>query len=74
MKLDDEKTLADLIRDRLGSHIICNVFENRLSIVWPRAHDQDSRIKEIEAFAKAHRWSVTISDPGIRLTFKKLEI
>jgi len=49
------------------------VFENRLSVVWPRAYEQDSRIKEIETFAKAPGWSVTISDPGIRFTFKKLK-
>jgi len=74
MKSNAEKTLAELIRKRLGHQIVCTVFENRLSVVWPRDYEHDSRIKEIEAFAKAHGWSVTISDPGIRLTFKKLKV
>jgi len=50
------------------------VYENQLSIIWPRAYEHDSRIKEIEAFAKANGWSVSISDPGIRLTFKTLKV
>ena len=65
MKFDAEKALADLIRNRLGDHVTCTVFENELSVVWPRAYEHDSRIKEIEAFAKANGWSVSISDPGI---------
>jgi hypothetical protein len=50
------------------------VFENKLSVVWPRAYEYDGRIKEIEAFAKANGWSVSISDPGLRLIFKKLKV
>jgi hypothetical protein len=73
MKSNDEKALAELIKKRLEDHILCTVFENSLSVVWPRAYEHDSRIKEIEAFAKANGWSVSISDPGIRLTFKKLK-
>ena len=74
MKSDNEKALAKLIRNRLGDHVTCTVFENELSVVWQRAYEHDSRIKEIEAFAKANGWSVSISDPGIRLTFKKLKV
>ena len=74
MKSDDEKALADLIRDRLGNHVVCRVFENKLAVVWPRAYEHDSRIKEIEAFAKANGWSVSISDPGIQLIFKKRKV
>ena len=74
MKSDDEKALAALIKKRLGDHVLCTVFENRLSVVWPRDYEHDSRIKEIEAFAKANGWSVSISDPGLRLTFKKLKV
>lgn len=73
MESNDEKALAALIRKRLGDHVLCTVFENKLSVVWPRAYEHDSRIKEIEAFAKANGWSVSISDPGLRLTFKKLK-
>ena len=69
----NEKALAKLIRKRLGDHVLCTVFENRLSVVWPRAYEKDSRIREIEAFAKSNGWAVSISDPGIRLTFKKLK-
>jgi hypothetical protein len=71
MKSDNEKGLARLISNRLGDHVTCTVFENELSVVWQRAYKHDSRIKEIEAFAKANGWSVSISDPGIRLTFKR---
>jgi hypothetical protein len=73
-KSDDENALANHIRGRLRDHIFCTVFENTLSGVWPRPHEHDCRIKEIEAFAKANGWTVTISDPGIRLTFKKLKV
>ena len=73
MESADEKELAELIRKRLGNHVTCAVYENNLSVVWPRAYEHDSRIKEIEAFAKANGWSVSITDPGIRLTFKKLK-
>ena len=69
----DEKELAALIRNPLGNHVTCAVYENNLSAVWPRAYEHDSRIKDIEAFAKANGWSVTITDPGIRLTFTKLK-
>ena len=74
MESDDEKALAALIRKRLGDHILCTVSENRLSVVWPKAYEHDSRIKEIEAFVKAKGWSVSISDPGLRLTFKKVKV
>jgi hypothetical protein len=70
----EKKALAELIKNRLGDHVMCAVYENQLAVVWPRAYEQDSRIKEIEAFAKANGWSVSISDPGIRLTFKKLKV
>ena len=64
--------LAKHVRDRLGDHVHCTVFESKLAVVWPRAYETDSRVKEIEAFAKANGWSVSIADPGIRITFKKL--
>ena len=64
--------LAKHAKNRLGDDIYCTVFENRLAVVWPRAYGADGRIKEIEAFAKTHGWSVSIADPGIRITFKKL--
>jgi hypothetical protein len=73
MKSDDEKALAELIRDRLGNHAVCRVFENKLAVVWPSAYEHYSRIKEIKAFAEANGWSVSITDPGIQLTFKKLK-
>jgi len=72
-EINDRKALAQLIKNRLGTMQICTVFENKLAAVWPRAYEHDSRIKEIEAFAKANGWSVSISDPGIQLTFKKLK-
>jgi hypothetical protein len=46
MKSNDEKALAELIKKRLEDHILCTVFENSLSVVWPRAYEHDSRIKK----------------------------
>ena len=73
-KSDDKEALAELIKSRLGDHVTCTVFESQLAVIWPRPYEHDSRIKEIEACAKANGWSVRISDPGIRLTFKKLKV
>jgi hypothetical protein len=73
VKSDDKKTLTKLIKDRLGNHVTCTVFEKQARRYLAKGLENDSRIKEIEAFAKANGWSVTISDPGIRLTFKKLK-
>ena len=46
MKSDDEKALAGLIRGRLGNHVVCRVFENKLAVVWPRAYEHDSIIRK----------------------------
>jgi hypothetical protein len=73
VKSADEEALAEVIKNRLGDHVTCTVFENKLSVVWPRDYEKDSRIRAIETFAKENGWSVNISDPGIRLTFKKLK-
>jgi len=66
--------LAETIRKRLSFRKSCTVFESELSRVWP--YDDKARQQRhtlIKAFAKAHGWSATILDPGIRVTFRKLK-
>jgi hypothetical protein len=66
--------LADTISRRLCCQKFCTVFESELSRVWPyedKARQQRHTL--IKAFAKAHGWSATILDPGIRVTFRKLK-
>ena len=36
-------------------------------IARTRAYEVDSKVKEIEAFAKANGWSIRVSDAGIRM-------
>jgi hypothetical protein len=66
------QSLLNYIKDRIATHRSCTVFESRLAHIWPR--DQDSaarRAAAIKAFAEANGLSVSIADPGIRVTFKK---
>ena len=66
--------LANRITERLKTHKYCTVFDNELSRVWPCADKERSRRHaQIHAFAKAHGWSATILDPGIRVTFRNLQ-
>ena len=63
--------LARHVEDRLKTHKSCTVFENHLLRVWPTDdRAQERRFAAIKAFAKAHGWSATILDPGIRVTFR----
>jgi hypothetical protein len=69
-----DRLLTEIISKRLCSHKSCTVFENELSRVFP--YDDKARQQRhtlIRAFAKAHGWSATILDPGIRVTFRKLK-
>ncbi len=66
--------LAKQVTDRLKTHKSCTVFESHLARVW--ANDDRARERRhaaIKAFAKAHGWSATILDPGIRVTFRPLK-
>ena len=66
--------LAEKVIKRLNAHKSCTIFENDLSCVWPVSDKQrQQRHALIKAFAKAHGWSATILDPGIRVTFRKLK-
>jgi hypothetical protein len=66
--------LANRITDRLKTHRYCTVFESELSRVWPCVDTERlQRYVQIHAFAKAHGWSATILDPGIRVTFRDLQ-
>ena len=66
--------LADKIGERLKTHKSCTIFENDLSRVWPLIDTiREQRYALIHAFARAHGWSATIRDPGMRVTFRKLK-
>lgn len=67
------ENLEKHIRERLATHPSCTIFESGLERVWPRLkEEQKERAAAIEAFARKHGWKVTINDPGIRVTFRKL--
>jgi hypothetical protein len=64
--------LAKYIEDRLTGRKCCIVFREALARAFPFLEPKpDRRIEEIHAFAKAHGWTATIFDPGIRVTFTK---
>ena len=66
-------SLKKRIEERLRHKKFCAVYENDLTAAWPRdERDQLKREKEIHAFAAANGWRATISDPGIRVTFRKV--
>lgn len=68
------QALIKRVRERLETHKYCSAFENDLERVWPSEKAlREKRAAAIEAFAKRHGWSVKIWDPGIRVTFRKLE-
>ena len=68
--------LAQKINDRLRSHKACLIFEKDLERVWPIAGKErqlrEQRYTLIRTFAKAHGWTATIWDPGLRVTFRKI--
>jgi hypothetical protein len=69
------QTFAAHIEERLKSRRFCIVFQKELARVWSgsqRGAANAKRYAQIRAFAKAHGWSATIHDPGIRVTFRKL--
>jgi hypothetical protein len=64
--------LAKYIEERLAGRKCCIVFREALARAFPFLQPRpDRRIEEIHAFAKAHGWTATIFDPGIRVTFTK---
>jgi hypothetical protein len=51
----------------------CRVFETDLKRVWPIDNaKREERVALIEAYAQRNGWSVTVSDLGMRVTFRKL--
>jgi hypothetical protein len=80
LEFDDEQedngcldTLKKRIEERLRYKKFCAVYENDLTAMWPRdERDQLKRKKKIHAFAAANGWRATISDPGIRVTFRRV--
>jgi len=68
------KALAQHIRERLNVTKSCTVFETELERVWPRKRYAASlREKRILSFAKSHGFETIIWDPGIRITFRKVQ-
>jgi hypothetical protein len=66
--------LARRVVERLKSRKSCTLFENDLEGLWPRDNKVESqRAEQIQAFAKTNGWSATILDPGIRVTFRKID-
>jgi len=69
----DLEALTKHIRERLGTSKFCIVFENELERVWPTDNAlREKRAALIHAYAKEKGWSATVSDPGMRVTFRKL--
>ena len=66
--------LTSRIAARLETHKHCTVFENDLSQFFPSAEkEREKRYAAIRAYAKRHGWHATIRDPGVRVTFHKLD-
>ncbi len=58
----------------MSEHKFCTVFEKELGGVWPFVDEtREARFAEIKAFAKTRGWSATILDPGIRVTYRRLD-
>ena len=73
MHRGDVNSLFQRITERLGTHKYCIVYENELERVWPALREEAiRRSAAIQKFAKAHGFCATIHDPGLRVTFRKL--
>ena len=67
------EALTNRIRERLAAAKFCSVFENELEQVWPTDNAlREKRVALIQAYAKKNGWSATVTDPGMRVTFRKL--
>jgi hypothetical protein len=65
--------LSQHIADRLQTRSYCTVFESELQEVFAiDIKGKEKMAEAIRAFAEEGGWTVTITDPGIRATFKKL--
>jgi hypothetical protein len=64
--------LISLIGKGLSERKFCRILEAHLGRVWPSEKLRRlEREKEIHAFAKAHGWTAEITDPGLRVVFKR---
>jgi len=69
----DLEALTKRIRERLGTSKFCKVFEPDLKRVWPIDNEEhEKRAALIQDYAQRNGWSATVTDPGIRVTFRKL--
>jgi hypothetical protein len=67
------ETLTKRIQERLATAKFCNVFEHELERVWPIDNAlREKRAALIQDYAKKNGWSAIVSDPGMRVTFRKL--
>lgn len=63
--------LVGRIRKKIAERKFCTIFEQDVSKLWPCGTvERDRQKAQIEAFAKSHGWVATISNPGIRVTFR----
>ena len=68
------KKLAEHIADHLGERSFCLVFVQELERCWPSERiDPAEQEKQIQDFAKAYGWSVSVLDIGygIRAIFRR---
>ena len=73
MHRGDVNSFFQRITEKRGTHKYCIVYENELERVWPALREEAiRRSAAIQTFAKAHGFSATIHDPGLRVTFRKL--
>ena len=67
------EALKKRIRKRLATAKFCSVYETELERVWPTDNAlREKRAALIHAYAKENGWSATVTDPGMRVTFRKL--
>jgi len=68
------QALALRFNERLKTCKYYLAFESELDRVWPYERKQRQKCFDaIQAFAARNGWSAKILDPGIRVTFRKLE-
>ena len=65
--------LITKISRRIDEKNSCTIFEGDVSTYWPCDLSERKRQRlAIMAFAEQHGWRAAISDPGIRVTFRKI--
>jgi len=67
-------SLAKKINDAIQRKAFGSIFRNDIETITRVRMEVDPRVREkLEAFARKHGWQVSISEAGIRATFKKMK-